>query len=139
MGNFSDAFKSGQLIKQDEIERSKKRGSAQTQKLHQAIQAARKWITDVLAPVVNEVTDDVAADGNIVMLDISNPSKIVYQVTVAMHGKRPVQLGFNIDENGAINLYTDGSQGNTLGNITTVNKAQLQDIFIRLLKTIGQT
>jgi hypothetical protein len=72
------------------------------------------------------------------MRDNSNPPKISNEVTIAMNGKPPTQLAFIVDENGAINVYRDGSQGNTMGNITTVNRAGLQQLFIQTLTAVGR-
>jgi hypothetical protein len=139
LGSFSDAFKSGQQAKQNVIDRARQKESAETQKLQRAIEAARKWVTDVLAPVVAEVSNDIAADGNIAMTDNSNPPKISTQVTIARNGKKPSQLAFIVDENGTVNIYRDGSHGNTLGSITTVNRAGLQNLFIQTLTAIGRS
>jgi hypothetical protein len=139
LGQFSDAFKLGQQANQTEIERVRQKESAEKQKLQRAIEAARHWVTNVLAPVVTEAANDVAADGNIVMQDNSNPPKISSQVTIAMNDKTLTKLAFIVDENGAINFYRDGSKGNTLGSIATVGQVQVRQIFFQTLEAIGRS
>lgn len=132
MGSFSDAFKSGQLAKQTGIDRARQKESDQTQN-------AQAWVTNVLAPVVTEAANDVAADGKIVMRDNSDSPKIESEVTIAMNGKPPTRLTFIADENGAIKFYRDRSQGNTLGTIATVSQVQVRQLFIQTLAAIGRS
>jgi hypothetical protein len=84
------------------------------------------------------MTNDLATKGTVVTADNSNPPKISRQVVIAMHGRREVRLAFIVDENGAINLYTDGSQGNTIGAITTVGQPQVRQICANMLRAIGR-
>jgi hypothetical protein len=138
LGDFSNAFKSGQKAKQTEIERAQQKESAEMEKVHKGIEAARGWVTNVLAPVVAEAAQDVASDGKIVMQDNSNPPKISNHITIAMNGKPTTQLTFIVDENGAINSYRDGSQGHTMGSITTVNQVQVRQLFLQTLQAVGR-
>jgi hypothetical protein len=130
LGSFSDAFKSGQQAKQTGIDRARQKESDQTQN-------AQAWVTNVLAPVVTEAANDVAADGKIVMRDNSDSPKIESEVTIAMNGKPPTRLTFIADENGAIKFYRDRSQGNTLGTIATVSQAQVRQLFIQTLQRLA--
>jgi len=132
LGSFSDAFKSGQQAKQTGIDRARQKESDQTQN-------AQAWVTNVLAPVVTEAANDVAADGKIVMRDNSDSPKIESEVTIAMNGKPPTRLTFIADENGAIKFYRDRSQGNTLGTIATVSQVQVRQLFIQTLAAIGRS
>jgi hypothetical protein len=138
LGDFLDAFKSGQKIKQDKIEQAQKQATAQSQKLQQAIQDARNWVTNVLVPVVADVSADIAGAGSSGMVDNSNLPKVSHQITLAMNGKKPVTLAFIVDENGAVNFYQDGSQGNTMGTVVTVNQVQVRQVFINVLGAMGK-
>ena len=134
LGSFSDAFKSGQLAKQTGIDRARQKESDQTQN-------AQAWVTNVLAPVVTEAANDVAADGKIVMRDNSDSPKIESEVSTIkqVNGKPPTRLTFIADENGAIKFYRDRSQGNTLGTIATVSQVQVRQLFIQTLAAIGRS
>jgi hypothetical protein len=137
LGDFLDAFKAGQQAKQDRIEQEQKRTAAEQQKVHDADSAARKWVSDVLAPIVAEAGKDVAALGRITISDASKPPIVAQDVQIAFTGRKPSKLSFLIKD-GAITTFRDGSQGNAIGAITTVGQAQISQLLQNILKSMGE-
>jgi hypothetical protein len=138
LGEFLDAFNAGEQARQNRIEEEQRKNTSAQQKVRDAITAANKWVSDVLAPVVVELHNDLASVGNVAIADTGRPPIVARDVTIALAGRKPTQLSFQVRDDGAINVYRDGSQANTIGAITTISQVQIKDIFRQTIKSIGE-
>jgi hypothetical protein len=138
LGEFLDALKAGQQAKQNRIADAQEKSAAAQQVVQDQVKADRKWVSDVLEPVAAEISNDLTSVGKVAINDASSvPYITVKNITIALNGRKPTTLSFHVQK-GAITAYQDGSQGNTIGAITTVGQPQIREVFRKTLKSLGE-
>jgi hypothetical protein len=138
LGEFLDAFNAGEQVRQNRIEEERRKTAAAQQKVHDAIGAADKWVSDVLGPVMVEVHNDLASVGDVTIADVSRPPIVARDVTIALTGHKATKLSFHVREDGTINVYQDGGNGNTIGAITTTFQEQIKDLFRKTIHSLSE-
>lgn len=137
MGEFLDAFNAGQQARQNRIQADQRRDAAEQKKARDQLDAAEKWVSNVLSPIAVELHHDLAPIGNVGIANVSRPPLVAWDITIALNGHEPTTLSFHI-QNEAITTYRDGSQGNTIGAIATISQVQIKNLFREVVKSLGE-
>jgi hypothetical protein len=137
LGEFLDALKAGQQAKQNRIEAEQRKAVADERKVHDELDAASKWVSNVLGPVAVELHNDLAFVGRVGIEDVSRAHIVARDVTIALKGHKPTRLSFHI-QNGAITVFRDGAEGNTIDVTTTISQVQIKNLFRETLNSVGK-
>jgi hypothetical protein len=138
MSDFLDAFGRGQALKQAQVDREKAAEAAFRKRLDEGIAAARKWVTDVVDPVVKDASAEIQSFGSIRTADTSNPPKVGCDINFTLTGKPAYKLSFVIHENGVINSFRGvGGQKEDFGTIANADAVKVRQLVLTALAEIG--
>jgi hypothetical protein len=138
LAEFLDAFNAGEQARQKRIEAARLKASTEQKKALDEVDAAEKWVKEVLGPVTVDVRNDLASIGNVEIANASRPPVVARNITIALNGYKPTTLSFHI-EKGAITLFIDGEATDTIGSITSTSAVRVKELFRKTLTMIGNT
>jgi hypothetical protein len=140
MGKFSDAVSEGRKQATDESERNKATSEARAAAQKAASAAGKKWIEEVVRPVVERANSDLSNEKLIINCDLGSGDRPSAMLTISTTETRPrsqQSIAFNVDDNGSVKVFHDGGEGAHLGTITDVKSDKIEALLVRLLREIG--
>jgi hypothetical protein len=138
LGEFLDAFNAAEQARQKRIEADRLEAATAQKIARDEVDAAQKWMKEVLGPVTVDLHNDLKPVGNVGIADTSRPPIVARNITIALNGYQPKTLGFHI-ERGAITVFIDGRPTDTIGSITSTNAVRVKELFRKTVATIADT
>jgi hypothetical protein len=143
MGPFKDAVATGRKAATKEQEQQKAATDAKAAATKADIEAAKKWLDQVVRSVVNAANDDLKEEKLGIVWEAkpgeNNPSvKLDFRI-MNTPGGRPTgrSIGFTVFPGGNVKAYQDGGQGTNLGTVATVGSDKIQKLLMKILQEIG--